>query len=117
VKLDPDALEQILGNLLGNVEKYAPGSGFVEVTSGSSKSTTRIVVADRGPGIPAGRGEEIFEPFRRLSDKITEGVAGTGLGLSIARELARLHGGDVRLLSGEGGARFEVTLETPGETA
>ncbi|HVR74819.1 MAG TPA: HAMP domain-containing sensor histidine kinase [Planctomycetota bacterium] len=115
VSLDADALEQILNNLLSNVEKYAPDSEVVEVESRQDGTATSIVVADRGPGIPEKSAEDVFQPFRRLSDKLTDGVAGTGLGLSIARELARLHGGDVRLSPSERGARFEVTLETPGE--
>ena len=113
VSLDPDALEGILDNLLGNAEKYAPGSGALEVASAQDGAAARIVVADRGPGIPWRRREEVFRPFHRLDDRLTEGVSGTGLGLTIARDLARLHGGDVRLLRSEGGARFEVTLSAP----
>jgi signal transduction histidine kinase len=118
--LDPDALEQILDNLLGNVEKYAPRSGSVEISSRTDGTRTTIVVADRGPGIPERHREAVFEPFQRLSDRLNEGVSGTGLGLSIARELARLHGGDLRLVPpttadnrrGPVGACFEVTLDT-----
>jgi signal transduction histidine kinase len=112
VSLDPDALEQILSNLLSNVEKYAPRSGTVEVSSSQDGPTMRVVVADRGPGIPAKHVEDVFVPFRRLSDRLAEGVSGTGLGLSIARDLARLHGGDVRLLPSASGARFEVVIDT-----
>jgi signal transduction histidine kinase len=110
VSLDPDAVEQILDNLLGNVEKYAPGSGTVEVSTSQEAGRTTITVADRGPGIPEKHREDVFVPFRRLNDRLTEGVSGTGLGLSIARDLARLHGGDLRLLPSASGARFEVVL-------
>jgi signal transduction histidine kinase len=113
VLLDADSLGQILDNLLGNVEKYAPGSGVVEVSTRRQGDASTIVVADRGPGIPDRSREEVFKPFRRLSSKLTDGVSGTGLGLTIARDLARLHGGDVRLGPSARGARFEVTLETP----
>jgi signal transduction histidine kinase len=113
VSLDPDALEGILDNLLGNAEKYAPGSGSLRVASEEEGRLTRIVIADLGPGIPWGRREDVFRPFHRLDDRLTEGVSGAGLGLWIARELARLHGGDLRLLPSERGARFEVTLSTP----
>jgi signal transduction histidine kinase len=113
VAFDPDALQQILGNLLSNVEKYAPESGSVELRSTQEGPRTLIEVADRGPGIPWRHREEVFKPFRRLRNELTEGVSGSGLGLSIARDLARLHGGDVRLLPSERGARFQVTLSTP----
>jgi signal transduction histidine kinase len=109
---DPDAVEQVVGNLLNNVEKYAAAGGLCEVASRQTETATVIRVADRGPGIPRGREEKIFEPFVRLSDRLTEGVSGTGIGLSIARELVRLHGGELRLVPSEGGARFE--LELPG---
>jgi signal transduction histidine kinase len=69
-----------------------------------------ITVSDEGPGIPPREREAIFQPFVRLSGKVTDGVAGTGIGLSIARELARLHGGDLVLRPSEVGACFEVTI-------
>jgi signal transduction histidine kinase len=113
VEFDRDALEQILGNLFSNVEKYAAGGGLMEVTSRQSGSSTSIVVSDRGPGIPKGQEEKIFDPFHRLSNKLSDGVTGTGIGLSIARDLARKHGGDLKAVASQGGARFELQLQTP----
>ncbi len=113
VSFDSDAVTQILENLLGNVEKYAGAGGVVAVTTQRKGDTTTIRVADRGPGIPAGARERIFEPFHRLSDATADGASGTGIGLAVVRELARLHGGDVRALDGDPGAVFEVTLRTP----
>jgi signal transduction histidine kinase len=110
VHVDPDALGQIIGNLLGNVEKYAPDSGEVRVESQQDGDTTTITVSDNGPGIPQAERENIFKPFVRLSSRVTDGVAGTGIGLSIARELARLHGGDLELVSSGPGAVFRVTI-------
>ncbi len=116
VSLDTDALEQILGNLISNVEKYAAAGGHMEIASRQEDSQTTVVVADRGPGIPAGARGKVFRPFYRVSDRI-EGTPGTGIGLSIARKLARLHGGDVVLLPCENGARFQVQLDTPSASA
>jgi signal transduction histidine kinase len=113
VEFDRDALEQILGNLFSNVEKYAASGGFLAVTSHQKGSTTTIVVSDRGPGIPKGQEESIFAPFHRLSNKLSDGVTGTGIGLTIARELARRHGGDLRATASDTGARFELELFTP----
>ncbi|MEE8450370.1 MAG: HAMP domain-containing sensor histidine kinase [Thermoguttaceae bacterium] len=114
VMLDVDAVEQILGNLLSNVEKYAAEGGQVAIASRRQAEYTTIEVADRGPGIPAASKKSVFRPFYRLSDRI-EGRTGTGIGLSIARQLARLHGGDVTLGDCDTGARFEVRLHTPAE--
>ena len=113
VRFDPDALGQILGNLFANVEKYAASGGLMEVTSRQDAGQTTIIVADRGPGLPEAQRETVFRPFTRLSDKLTDGATGTGIGLAIARELARLHGGDLTLEPSEAGARFQIVLHTP----
>lgn len=113
VRFDPDALEQILGNLVSNVEKYAATGGHMGVATRQNGGTTTLEVADRGPGIPKGQEESIFRPFHRLSNRLTDGVTGTGIGLSIARDLARLHGGGIALVPSEAGARFQVVLHTP----
>jgi len=110
VSIDVDVVEQILVNLFSNVEKYAASGGVLQVASSQTGETTTITVSDGGPGIPARHHEAIFQPFYRSSDRLVD-VAGTGIGLSIARELAQLHGGDVRLVDSETGACFEVTLK------
>jgi len=110
--IDADVVEQILGNLLSNVEKYAAAGGVVNVASRQEGQQTTIYVADRGSGIPESLHERVFESFYRVSNKLTDGVAGTGIGLSIVRNLARLHGGDVRIVASKKGTCFEVTLET-----
>ena len=115
VLLDPDVLRQIVSNLLGNVEKYAPDTGDAEVRSRREGDRTVILVSDKGPGVPGADCESVFEPFVRLSSRVSDGVAGTGIGLTIARELARLHGGDLVLEPSEDGATFRVTLLTQAE--
>jgi signal transduction histidine kinase len=118
--LDRDVVEQITGNLLGNVEKYAVSGKRVTIRTGRTGETLSVWVADDGPGIPARERERIFAPFYRISNRLTDGVAGTGIGLSIARDLARLHGGDLVLEPSEKGACFRVTLRAArvnGETA
>jgi len=114
---DPDAIEQILGNLLNNVEKYAAegewlGIRFVK----EAPEFLRIEIQDNGPGIPATFREHIFHPFFRLSGKLSDGVTGTGIGLTIARELARQMGGDLRLLPRQQGACFALLLPTDKST-
>lgn len=109
VSLDVDALEQILVNLFSNVEKYAASGGVLNVATQQTDGVVTLTVSDEGPGVPARQKEAVFQPFYRSSDRL-EDAAGTGIGLSIARELARLHGGELRLLESESGATFEVTL-------
>lgn len=112
VMLDSELLEQILNNLFSNVEKYAAEGGLARIVSKISDAQTTILVCDAGQGIPKASREKIFEPFERGSDSLVEGVSGTGIGLSIARDLCRLHGGDLKLIDSEQGACFEVTLMT-----
>lgn len=113
VRVDADALGQILANLLSNVEKYAASGGLVEISTRFRSDRTVVDVADRGPGVPAGIRDKVFQPFYRISGKVEDGVTGTGIGLSISRDLARLHGGDLTLEPASRGACFRVTLDTP----
>lgn len=108
-RVDPDAIGQILANLMSNIEKYGYSGGRAIVHSRQEGARTVITVQDRGPGVPDDQRERVFSPFVRLSDRLQDGVTGTGLGLTIARELARLHGGDLQLRAGPG-ARFELVL-------
>ncbi len=112
VSFDPEALEQILNNLISNVEKYAASGGALRIESSQDGDFSTIDVRDFGPGIAARERKRIFDPFYRVSSKLSDGVAGTGIGLDIARQLARLHGGDVTLLNVANGACFRVTLRT-----
>ena len=112
VHVDADALEQILGNLISNVEKYAADGKLLRVTSQSSADRTVIEVVDDGPGIPSRQHDQIFQPFQRSADRL-EDTAGTGIGLTIARQLARLHGGELELVAGSRGATFRLELATP----
>lgn len=109
--MDPDAVEQMLGNLLSNVEKYAASGSWVKVATVQDAVETRLEVEDRGPGVPTAKQQAVFEPFVRLRQDLSEGVSGTGIGLAITRELARLHGGSVCLdAECRTGARFVIRL-------
>ena len=111
--IDEDALGQIVGNLVSNVEKYAAAGKWLSVRSRRDGEDFVVEVADRGTGVPQSQRERIFSPFVRLSEEISEGASGTGIGLTIARELARLHGGELELQPSETGAAFRLTLHAP----
>jgi signal transduction histidine kinase len=115
VLLDSDVVGQILGNLLGNVEKYAAQGGRVEIRTAQKEGQSEIWVTDHGPGVPTRARDKIFKPFFRLSGKVTDGVSGTGIGLAIAQDLARLHGGELSLEPRQVGACFKVSLSTPAK--
>ncbi|GAA5483241.1 sensor histidine kinase [Haloferula sargassicola] len=110
VMTDPDALEQIVGNLLSNVEKYAATGKHASLTSAWTADCLRILVCDRGPGIPPQLRQRVFEPFERIHTGTNEGSSGTGLGLTIARELAHRLGGGLKILETSAGTTFELRL-------
>jgi len=106
VRGDRDALAQIIVNLISNAEKYSNGSKEVVVEIASPTETTghaEVRVLDRGPGVPRGLEEKIFEQFYRVPDSLSSGIQGSGLGLTLARQIARAHGGDVIYSAREGG--------------
>jgi PAS domain S-box-containing protein len=113
VRGDGPMLEQVLANLLDNAIKYSPAGSTVDVEVTRTRASGRVVVTDRGPGVPPADRERIFERFLRLDPAQHSGVAGVGLGLHIARELVRRMDGRIGLLDTEGGASFwfEVPLD------
>jgi signal transduction histidine kinase len=95
---DADALSQIIVNLLSNAEKYSNGAKEIVLQLARRESPVpygEVRVLDRGPGVPRGSEEKVFEKFYRAHDSLSSGVQGSGLGLTIARQIARAHGGDV----------------------
>lgn len=103
-----DALKRCLTNLLDNALKYGQ---FVQLKLYRKGSRIEFAVEDDGPGIDASRREEAFRPFHRLDEGRNLQSGGIGLGLAIARDIARAHGGDVRLEdSALGGLRAVIWL-------
>jgi len=115
---DSDKVEQIVINLLENACKYA-GEATIEVTFRSgTDGQVEVAVADRGPGLPPGSRERLFERFYQGTDA-TAPQRGLGLGLAIIAGFVRGMGGTVVALDRAGGGSvFKVTLpggEAPGE--
>jgi two-component system, chemotaxis family, CheB/CheR fusion protein len=109
VETDRAMLTQIVTNLAENATKFSESP--VDIRVSVEDDWIQISVEDGGPGIPAERQEEIFEPFTQLDASLTREQGGTGLGLAIARRHARLLGGDVEVQSAVGqGSTFSVRL-------
>jgi len=95
---DPDALAQVVVNLLSNAEKYSDRRKEIALRV---RPQTRplpyveVQVLDRGLGVPKGCEQKIFEQFYRAHDSLSSGIQGSGLGLTLARQIARAHGGEV----------------------
>jgi len=111
VRADPDALRQVLLNLLDNAVKYGPPGQTVRVHAALRGFALRIAVDDRGPGVPREERHAVWEPYRRLARDAEGATGGSGIGLAVVRDLVELQGG--RMGVGEvpgGGARFWIEL-------
>ena len=111
-RVDPRGLRQIVLNLLDNAVKYGPVGQTVKVSLSSTDEKVVIAIEDKGPGVPKGEREKIWDPYVRLSRETESAAGGSGIGLSIVRELVRLHDGRTWVEDAAGGgARF--VLEFP----
>ncbi len=100
---DPDRLEQVIGNLVGNAVHHAPPGTPVLVRAIGDGDAVRVDVENDGPPIPPESVRSIFDPFWTGSAHGTEaGHAGVGLGLFIVRSIVEAHGGTVEVQSGPG---------------
>jgi signal transduction histidine kinase len=113
VRALPEAVRQVLGNLLDNAAKHAPDKAPIRVQARRVAALAVVAVEDSGPGVPPADRERIFERFTLLDSGATRQAGGVGLGLYIARQLANAQGGELLLVDpaqpGQG-ARFELRL-------
>jgi two-component system sensor histidine kinase KdpD len=108
LSVDPVLFEQVLVNLVENAIKHTPSGSPIEIGARLLPEGVAIEVADRGPGIPAGSEELMFEKFRRGTDARSGGV---GLGLAICRGIVEAHRGTITAAHrAGGGAVFTVLL-------
>lgn len=106
--IKPEAFKRCLDNLVANAKRHAEN---VWVGIGRRGNAIELTIDDDGPGIPPDKREEVFRPFYRLDRSRNPETGGTGLGLAIARDVARVHGGDIELDdSPHGGLRVRVRL-------
>ncbi len=115
---DPTRLNQVLTNLLSNAIKFTHnGTVKMEIKSKAVHSETQLIefnVIDSGIGITPEQQRIIFEPFMQADIKTTRKYGGTGLGLNISKEIIKLMGGDLKVVSNSGnGSRFYFTINVP----
>lgn len=108
-ELDTGMVERVVENLLVNAAKHTPPGTDVTVRLRSDDTDAVISVEDNGPGVPDELKETIFEPFRQ--GDVPSHSPGTGVGLALVARFTELHGGEARVMDGEGGgAVFRLTL-------
>lgn len=115
---DPDAVDQVLDNLVSNAVKYSADGGTITLSAKPLRNSdhnapewVEVSVKDTGMGIPKKDLERIFERFYRVDKARSRNMGGTGLGLSIALEIVKAHGGTIRIESeAETGTTVYFTL-------
>lgn len=110
---DPDRIQQILWNVVGNAVKFTPEGGSVHVSIERVGAQAAIVVRDTGIGIDPAFLPYVFDEFRQADASTTRRYGGLGLGLTIVRELVQLHGGTVTVESSGEGHGTTVRVEFP----
>jgi len=109
--LDKDKVSAMLVNLLGNASKYTPQGGDIALHVKVSEGLLSVGIEDSGVGISEEELGHVFDKFFRSKDPRVQNETGTGLGLSLAREIVRLHGGELTVKSTvDKGSIFVATL-------
>jgi signal transduction histidine kinase len=110
-RVDPDAIRQVVLNLLDNAVRYGPAGQEIRIVLSRTDQAAVLSVEDQGPGIPPEERSMIWRKFARLErDRGTHRV-GTGIGLAVVRDLVELHGGRAWVEEGAGGgAKFYIRL-------
>jgi two-component system sensor histidine kinase KdpD len=109
---DPVLIEQVLVNLLENAAKYTEGA--IEISAIRKAGEVEVEIADRGPGIPLGQEQRVFDKFHRAVNERSS--SGVGLGLTICRAIIAAHDGRIWAHNREGGgAAFHFVLPLVGQ--
>jgi signal transduction histidine kinase len=109
---DPDLLEHLVQNLVRNATTYNVPDGWVRVTCAPTPDGARLTVSNTGPTVVEYEVPRLFEPFRRLKDRVGS-HRGTGLGLPIVRSVTLAHGGEVSAVPRTGGG-LVIQVDLPG---
>jgi signal transduction histidine kinase len=112
VNFDATLLRQVMLNLLTNALNVTPPGGEISISSVVVGDRWQVVIEDTGPGLPADRIEDVFEPFVRLPQGSNrESPGGTGLGLAICRSIIDLHKGVIHAENRDPGPGLRVVFE------
>jgi two-component system, OmpR family, sensor histidine kinase KdpD len=106
---DPILIEQVMINLVENAIRHTPANSPIYISAWVHEDDIIVEVADRGPGVPIGDEERVFEKFYRVGG-LRQGDGGMGLGLTLCRAIVAAHDGRIWLDNRPGGAVVRFTL-------
>jgi signal transduction histidine kinase len=116
INVDPERIEQVLGNLVSNALRYTPEGGEIKLISRREANGVALEVADNGAGIDPETLPHIFERFYRGDESRQD--EGSGLGLAISKSVVELHGGSLTAKSEAGrGSTFTILMPADLRTA
>lgn len=110
---DPEKLARVFNNLLKNAVTYSYPNTQICISAKKNGNNVVIVFQNRGQTIASEKLTDIFEKFSRLEEARLSDTGGVGLGLSIAKEIVRLHGGEIIAQSNDETVAFTITLPLP----
>jgi len=112
IEADPDRLNQMLTNLIGNAHAHCPEGTAIEVSLSADRQEGEVAieVADDGPGFPFEDPDEAFRSFRSGGPQNPAEMSGAGIGLSLTKRLVQLHRGRIFVSSGPEGSRVSIRL-------
>lgn len=111
ISIDPERISQCLMSLLENAVNFSPDSSSIDITADLWHDMLEVRVMDRGPGVPEGAREKVFERFYQIEEVLHHSRPGIGLGLYIAHEIVSAHGGTITCEERPGGGaifRFNI---------
>jgi two-component system, OmpR family, sensor histidine kinase BaeS len=111
-RANPDALAQVLGNLISNAARYTPAGGTVTVRAERRPADLLVSIANTGDGIPPEDLDRVFERFYRVEKSRDRARGGAGIGLAIVKQLVEASGGRVGAESRDGLTRFWFSVPT-----
>ncbi len=111
VTIDPQRIEQVIGNLIGNALRYVPDDGFIKIQLVKKTNSAEIIVSDNGSGVKTEDLPFIFDRFWRGEKSRARASGGAGLGLAICKQLVEAQGGKISAANRpEGGLQVTVSI-------